>query len=150
MVISLLLILATLGFGYWAYTQVQANQLQDGAMVQLQVGQTMLNVEVAASPESITQGLSGREAIGSDGLLFVLPTRTVPAFWMKDMQFNLDLVWIDQGQIVGITRDVPAPENASQPLPTYQPEQPVEWVLEVVAGTAAEWQIGDSIMVLEQ
>ena len=60
-------------------------------------------------------GLSGRPNIGSDGLLFILPAGK-HRFWMKDMQFNLDMVWIDQNQVVGISK-MPKPLSADTPDP---------------------------------
>lgn len=98
-----------------------------------------LEVEVVNTPASITLGLSGRSEIGRDGMLFVLPERRRASFWMKDMQFDLDLVWIDGDTIVGI-QTVPAPKanQLTQDLPSYDPGVPVTHVLEVAANTADE------------
>lgn len=96
-------------------------------------------VEVMDTPEKITQGLSGRATLApADGMLFLLPARQQPSFWMKDMKFGLDLIWIDNGRIVEVTRGVPPPTPGIPDalLPTYQPSRPVTGVLEVVSGTA--------------
>lgn len=113
----------------------------DHQRVTLLVGERSLTVEVVNQPASMEQGLSGRSAIGADGMLFVLPRPSQPAFWMKDMLMDLDLVWIAQGKVVEVTSSVPRPP-ANQPertLPLYQPATEIDMVLEVPADQAAGW-----------
>lgn len=102
-----------------------------------------LEVEVVTKSDSILQGLSGREEIGSDGMLFVFPEEGRPSFWMKEMKFDLDLIWINDGKVVEITADVPHPdpETPLSALPTYSPQQPVDMVLEMAAGEAGKRKI---------
>lgn len=111
-----------------------------------------LTVEVVNTPQSIELGLGNRENIGSDGMLFVLPTATQAYFWMKGMQFDLDLIWIVNEKIIGITSDVPAPSGdmaQSVRLPTYPSPGKVDLVLEVPAGFSRENGIlvGDAIQI---
>ena len=114
----------------------------------------MYAVEVVDTPDSITQGLSGREQIGSQGMLFLFGRSQQANFWMKDMKFNLDLVWINDEKIVGITNNVlhPKPNTPDSQLPTYFSPQVVDMVLEVPAGFAQEegWQTGNQIDFLKQ
>ena len=123
----------------------------DRSIVSLQIADQPFSVEVVNSAESITLGLSGRSEIGHDGMLFVLPRRQVASFWMKDMLFDLDLVWIDGDTIVGVTANVPAPESGMPltQLPSYSSTVPVTHVLEIPAGTAQEkgWSAGTPIML---
>jgi uncharacterized membrane protein (UPF0127 family) len=129
---------------------LDVKKLPDRSKVLLSVAGRPLLVEVVNTSASLTQGLSGRPAIGSDGMLFVFPKSQKAGFWMKDMQFDLDLIWIDQNKILEITPNVPAPATPDAKLPTYSPQQPVDKVLEVPAGTAAELglEIGSPIVVL--
>jgi len=110
-----------------------------------------LNIEVVNTPKSIAQGLSGRDELGADGMMFIFNQPTTPQFWMKEMKFDLDIIWISQQRIVEITHDVPAPTLVTplSELPTYSPKQPIEMVLEVKAGKATEWQlaIGDLVVI---
>ena len=126
-------------------------QFPDRKLSRVQVGQQALTVEIVDTPEKITQGLSGRVAIGADGMLFIFEQPRLPGFWMKDMQFDLDLVWIAADEIVGITAQVPAPPPGAEEyeLPIYYPPQPVSMVLEVPAGFTAvhNWQVGDAIVL---
>lgn len=105
--------------------------------------QSALEFEVVNTPASVTLGLSGRDQIGADGMLFVYDRPRRLTFWMKEMKFNLDLIWILHGKIVEITPNVPAPAATTplNELPTYMPHQPVDMVLEVEAGKAKLWQL---------
>ncbi len=136
----------------------QPAKLEDYQLVQLAVnrdGQAQpvgeLTVEVVVSDWAIEQGLSGRSVMSEDGLLFVMPERSVPRFWMKEMLFDLDIVWIDGSTIVDITTDVPAPDPKTplSDLPVYSPTQPVTLVLEIPAGQAQHFnlQVGDKLEI---
>lgn len=100
---------------------------------------TVLAVEVMRTPAQIAQGLSGREQMTpAQGMLFLLPSKQQPSFWMKDMRFGLDLIWLDNGKIVEVTLNVPPPAQGTPDaaLPKYTPSVPVTAVLEVPAGAA--------------
>lgn len=102
-----------------------------------------LRVELARTSQEIEQGLSNRDTLGSGGMLFILPQEMKPAFWMKDMRFPLDFIWIRTNSIVDLTRNVPI----SPPLTTYMPSSSVTYVLEVPAGFIDQHNIhlGDSV-----
>lgn len=114
----------------------------------IKVGEHQLEVEVVSSAESTAQGLSGRESIGADGMLFVFPEKRVHRFWMPDMQFDLDMVWISDGKVVGVTAHVPKPRENQVSLPTYSSEVPVNRVLELPAGKAKELSIEPGTTVI--
>jgi phosphatidylglycerol:prolipoprotein diacylglycerol transferase len=99
-----------------------------------------LQLEVVHSPEASAQGLSDRSEIGSDGMLFLFTPKQSVIFWMKGMQFDLDMVWLDDFTVAGITRDIPHPTSEQQKnlnsLPRYTPPQPINGVLELPAGKA--------------
>ncbi len=127
------------------------------------VGSKKLNVQIVKTPNEMAQGLSGRNKLDVDeGMLFDFRTLykiqespstssgqnfSKPKFWMKDMNFDLDLIWIANKKVVGITNNVPAPKSAGDVLPTYSPPTDVDMVLEVNAGWSRENEIkiGDSV-----
>ena len=117
----------------------------------IKVKDQQLRVEVVDSASAMTLGLSGRDQIGSDGMLFILPRPQVARFWMKDMKFDLDLVWLGQGRILAITAQVPAPDGhvPDHQLPIYTSPPQTDMVLEVVAGWAQThgWQAGDQVVL---
>ncbi len=120
-----------------------------GPMVQ--IGETAFAVEVADKLEARTRGLSGRANLPpGEGMLFIFEDTRVHTFWMKDMMFPLDLVWIgEQCTVENITPNVPppTPEQADSDLPRFRSPQPVRYVLEINAGeaAAANIQVGDSV-----
>ena len=115
------------------------------------VGETPFVVEVVETPESRAQGLSGRELLADGtGMLFVLKKEGVRSFWMKEMNFPLDIVWIDAAcTVVHISEDVPppAPDQPLSDLPTYGPSIPILYVLEINGGVsgAAGLAPGDNV-----
>ncbi len=107
-----------------------------------------LLVETAQTPKQWEKGLSDRDGLtGIDGMLFIFPQYHVPVFWMKDMHFPLDMIWLSNGLVVDITRN--APVGTSDKLPTYSPRQPINMVLEVDAGwtEANGVNIGDTLIL---
>lgn len=119
-------------------------QYKDHQLINVQVGNlSELSVEVVSAPASIIQGLSGRDELGADGMLFIFDQPRIPSFWMKDMKFDLDLVWIRENKVVEVTKNVPAPSFGTQlyELPSFSPSQSVDMVLEVEAGNAHDWAI---------
>lgn len=138
------------------FTQISAEQLlqiDDRSSITVQVNGELLEVELVNTPQSITQGLSGRPGLRSDGMLFVLPTSNqIPTFWMKDMRFPIDIVWIggpNKSTVVDITQNVPAPPSSAleSELPLYSATRPVSLVLEIEAGRSNELQLnsGDTL-----
>lgn len=119
--------------GWWFW---QNSRSAHSGFTQLQLGNQTLQVELAVTSAQHQQGLSGRSEIGSDGLLFIFPEPTIPSFWMKEMQFDLDMIWIRDGQVVDITQNVPAPDPNTplSQLPMYRPNTEVTAILEVPAG----------------
>jgi len=106
-------------------------------------------VDVVDTPALRAQGLSGRASLAADeGMLFLFETSAIQSFWMKDMRFPIDIVWIRDGKIVGITPEVPLP-SPPHALPQYRSPVPCDVVLEVRAGAARRWslKLGDAARV---
>lgn len=108
-----------------------------------------LSVETAKTQAEIQQGLSGRGTIGSDGMLFYIAPPQMVTFWMKEMLFPIDIIWILDGRITGIERTISSPVDQTTALPTYSPLSTVSHVLEVSAGLASEYGIavGDAVTI---
>ena len=116
------------------------------------VGNQTLLVEIADTDKKMEQGLSGRESLSDgQGMMFDFRKNSsvAPDFWMKDMKFGLDLIWIKSGTIIGITEQVPAPlaGTANENLPIYSSPSPADEVLEVNSGWSKVHHIktGDSV-----
>jgi uncharacterized membrane protein (UPF0127 family) len=103
----------------------------EGSFIKL--GGEIIRVELALTREEQIQGLSDRESLCPDcGMLFIFPERQVRSFWMKNMLFSIDIVWIDNNKIVKIDRDL-QPEG-EKPEHNYSSIMPVDTVLELNAG----------------
>ena len=138
----LVLGLVMVAVGAWIIWSVLS---QDQSGPTAKIDNSTINLEVADEPQEITVGLGGRDSLAEDGgMLFILPQTIIPNFWMKDMKFPLDFVWIDEQQnIVAIT---PSIGVDSYPI-TFSPPSPVKYVLEVNAGLSAfnGWLPGDHV-----
>lgn len=121
---------------------------------QLKINNTLVNIEVADSATQRSRGLSNRENLATNsGMLFVYPEVKEYRFWMKDMKFALDMIFINHAQVVDIIKNVPPPlpGQKEQDLSIYQPQIPVNMVLEVNAGFTDQNQIkvGDEIFLIK-
>lgn len=97
---------------------------------------TQVSYGLADSDNERKRGLSGRSGISEgEGLLFVFKEPTIPSFWMKDMNFPIDIVWIDENKkIVDITEDF---SIDSYPQ-TKSPVSKISYALEVRSGFAKD------------
>jgi phosphatidylglycerol:prolipoprotein diacylglycerol transferase len=104
-----------------------------------------LQLEVAKTTLSRAQGLGGRPSLQSDGMIFWFEKPALWQFWMKDMQFALDFVWLYQGRIVGFEHTVPTPPDKLSGGRVLVPPAPVDMVIELSAGKARELglKVGD-------
>ncbi len=102
-------------------------------------------VSVADTARTRQLGLSGRSRLSADeGMLFVFPEDGKYAFWMKDMRFSIDIIWLSAaGSIVHITRSV-SPDTYPR---TFESDTPARYVLELSAGYvgAHDVKIGDIV-----
>lgn len=100
-----------------------------------------VNVEVVSDGENFTKGLMYRESLAKDsGMLFSQGEPWATRFWMKNMSFPLDIIWIDANQtIMHIEENVPP--CLKDPCPTYGPDKESLFVLEVNTGTTRKHEI---------
>ena len=104
---------------------------------EIKIDSLTLKVEIADSEEERAKGLSGRKKLEEDGgMLFLFEKENVfPSFWMKDMLIAIDIIWINDGEIVKIDKNVePEPGKSTAELTLYYPSEPIDYVLEVNAG----------------
>ena len=113
----------------------------------IKLGELKILAEVAETEWEKTRGLSGRVSLSQDrGMLFVFDDKKTYSFWMKEMKFPLDFVWIDGDKVVDITQNVPYPKDNEKPV-SIAPRAPVDKVLEVNAGAveSSGAKIGDTV-----
>ncbi|NCT00071.1 DUF192 domain-containing protein [Candidatus Parcubacteria bacterium] len=113
--------------GFYALS-LGINQDEPSQNTVMSFGGRELSVKVADTPESRAHGLSGLDLLpAGEGLLFVFEAPESPGFWMKDMNFPIDILWFDsEKKLVDITEDF-LPESFPE---TVYPIEPVMYVLE--------------------
>ena len=119
----------------------------------ISINQTEISVELADTAQKRERGLSKRESLSEgEGMLFVFKQENIrQSFWMKDMNFAIDIIWISDEEIIQIDEKVPPPEPGTpdSELKSYLPNQPIDYVLEVNAGFSDEnnIKIGDPVKI---
>jgi len=101
---------------------------------------TCIKVEVVEGPIQLEQGLMFRESMKEDeGMLFILPEEKFTKFWMRNMRFALDIIWMDKEKVVfQISENVPPCQG---PCPDIIPSQKTKYVLEVNSGFSKRHQL---------
>ncbi len=105
-----------------------------------------IGLEVANTPEEQATGLMFRTELPDDrGMLFpIAPARNV-RFWMRNVFIELDMVFLREGVVQAIIPNVPP--CLSETCPNYGPDVPVDGVIELRGGRAAQLglKVGDRI-----
>ena len=121
------------------------------ATVKATINGHTFTVEVAKNSDEQQLGLSGRESLASDhGMLFLFEKPGTYSFWMKNMNFPIDIIFINEDKVVSVVHNAaPADENQNPQL--YTPEAPIDTALEINAGLAEKYTIkkGDAVKLAE-
>ena len=129
-----LLLASIVSSSYWSFDRDPEEIVQkiSATKKEIYIKNIMLAVDIADEPHEQTQGLSDREYMAeNEGMIFIFQQSFIPAFWMKDMGFGLDIIWIDsENTIIDIEKNV-LPETFPT---TFSPPSPVKYVLEVNSG----------------
>lgn len=113
------------------------------------IGNLSVNAKIASRASERKKGLSELESLPlGEGMLFIFETSGTYSFWMKDVRFAIDIIWLDEnGRVVDIAANVaPEPGRDDDELTLYRPRSEALYVLEVNAGlsTLSGIQIGDT------
>lgn len=140
---SLLLILLAILLVMVLVGIIHRDQNKPKAVVE--IGGHKFQAEIVLDQKQQEKGLGGRAELCPDcAMLFSFPNGGIHSFWMKDMRFNLDIIWISDGQIVYIARNVPynSPDVITPHVASNQ-------VLEINGGLVDKYrfQVGDSVAI---
>ncbi len=114
----------------------------------LSIGSDIFEVEIADTPQKREVGLSEKESMNQNqGMLFVFEKSYLPLFWMKNMKFPLDFIWIKDNRIVQISENIPVLTDGI--ASTIAPTTKIDSVLEINAGMTKKYNIaiGDKISI---
>jgi uncharacterized membrane protein (UPF0127 family) len=137
-----LIVVCGTGIGYIS-TRIQSS-CADFTQGRLVTPSTTLSIALAETPEEQATGLGGCRSIPQNsGMYFLMQPAQTAVFWMKDMLIPIDIVWIRNGEVIGIEDSVPN-ESAGTlegDLKRYPSPGEVDGVLEIKAGTSKEYGI---------
>lgn len=117
----------------------------------LDLGNRQILVDLAMDDYSRTRGLSGRDSLDADrGMYFAYDTSTIQFFWMFQMKFPLDIVFMKDDEVVFVAQNVPSPTGMMPPA-VVNSHKPSNRILEINAGKAEEWGIkeGSKVRLVE-
>jgi uncharacterized membrane protein (UPF0127 family) len=119
-----------------------------GVMVKFENGAT-INADIAKNQDERARGLMFRESLEENsGMLFVFEEEGYHAFWMKNVRFPLDILWLDRDlKVVHISANTPP--CIAEPCSIYASPKPAKYVLEVKANFTREnnVKIGDQLFL---
>jgi uncharacterized membrane protein (UPF0127 family) len=149
--ILLLAVLGTIGIVSYKKmanknSQIKGAQIQYSSII---IKDKKVRAEIADNEATRMKGLSGREELGADeGMLFVFEKSDIYPFWMKEMKFAIDIIWIKDKKIVDIVKYAQPPTADGKTI-TYTPRAEADLVLEMMAGFCTEnnVKIGDEIII---
>jgi uncharacterized membrane protein (UPF0127 family) len=118
----------------------------DSAIKKVTINNKSFQIEVADTLEKQIQGLSDRKNISENsGMLFIYHNKSIRFFWMRQMNFPLDIIWIDGDTIVKINKNL-LPEG-NNPKNIYNSKFPVNYVFEINSGLSEKYNFktGDKV-----
>jgi len=139
-----IVVIILLAVAYYGFSKYQKNTVE--------INNFVFKTEIVKSQADLERGLSGKKNISADqAMLFVLPDKYIQTFWMKDMNFDIDLLWIDGNKVVAYEQNMLAPEENTpiNKLVKYRSPQAVDRVLEIKAGSIENLgiKIGDIVNI---
>jgi uncharacterized protein len=110
--------------------------------VNVTVNGLVLVADIAATDEQRTKGLSVKDRLAeNEAMLFVFDNEAEHTFWMKNMKFPIDIIWIDTEKTVVHIEHNLQPCSSELLCPTYKPIDDSLYVLETVGGFAERHDI---------
>ncbi|KKT21349.1 MAG: hypothetical protein UW04_C0005G0004 [Parcubacteria group bacterium GW2011_GWB1_43_8] len=109
------------------------------------IGNRVIRAENAESVMEKQKGLSGRNFMRkNNGMLFTFSQSDYYSFWMKDMKFPIDIIWIDENlRIINIEKNI-TPDTFPK---KFIPQLPAKYVLEVNGGWSDKNEIKEGINI---
>jgi uncharacterized membrane protein (UPF0127 family) len=145
-----ILIFSVLGFFLYFGNFVITEVAQKNEIKEVLIGNKKYELEVVKTSQDLEKGLAKFENINDNqGMLFIFDTPGRWSIWMKDMKFNIDIVFLNENkEVVTIFQNVKfeTHENVFQ-YRKYLPELDSKYVIELKEGEIEKNKIklGDKI-----
>lgn len=142
----IIIFLLLMGFVVNLPTQSSPTKITPEDIRYVQIGGQSVRVDLAISSEAQERGLSGRAGLADgEGMLFVFDQPSRKMFWMREMNFPIDIIWIAESmQIIFIEKNA----NPNSYSEVFGPNALAKYVLEVPAGFAEKnnLTVGDPVL----
>jgi uncharacterized membrane protein (UPF0127 family) len=100
----------------------------------------VFSLYLAQTSQEQSIGLAKYKSIGQNqGMIFLFDKSDYYSFWMKDMKFPIDIIFISGNKVVDVFDKVPVSPNEN--LPVYTTKTKADKVLEINAGLAKKYEI---------
>lgn len=106
-------------------------------------------VEVADDDAERIKGLSDRDNLDENkGMVFVFEEKGKYGFWMRNVKFPLDIIYISDNKIVDIFANTAPQAEDAENIPVFEPKENANFVLEINGGKAKELgiDVGDEVV----
>lgn len=109
----------------------------------VKIGNTEIQAEVADTKESRELGLGEHDKlIDNQGMLFIFDKSDTHGIWMKNVEFPIDVIWLNQDKKIVYIEESMQPVSDRRP-PTFHPDDPALYVIEVPNGFVERYNISD-------
>lgn len=146
--LGVLLVVIVIYFFVKGYITPNENQLAVSGKAT--INNHTFKIAVARTSRDKQIGLSGRTSIPDDeAMLFPFDKPDYYSFWMKQMKFPIDIIYINGNKVVTVHKNVQPPQGQNADLPIYRPDQPADKVLEIKANLSDKYNIkpGDTVAI---
>lgn len=110
-----------------------------------------INLLVVQTPDETMWGLSDFPSLPPDtGMMFIFLRPGIYSFWMKDMRFSLDMIWLDSdNRVVTIHENISPDTYYKNPSELFLPTSPASAVIEVPSGFVEKnnLSVGDRLQI---
>jgi len=118
---------------------------------EIEINGKKIKAELADTSVKRLEGLSKRKELPNDSaMLFVFPKKDKHTIWMKEMNFPLDIIWINKNKVVYLVSGAQPPTiMGNDNIASFTPEVKADKVLEVNSGfvESNRVKIGDRIII---
>ncbi len=128
------------------FVYVNKNLDKKPASTEIKMASSTIYAQIADSDTERSLGLSYTKELGKNaGMLFIFDQIGSKNFWMRDMNYDLDIIWLDENkQVTGFFENAKRESynklNPSSSKVFHSPEQ-TKYVLELNAGSIKELKI---------
>ena len=113
--------------------------------IDVQLGSNHYQLEVVENEDDKKRGLSGRSNIRDDqGMIFIYAEQDRRCMWMKDMNFSIDIIWLDENEVISHIEANVTPETYPN---SFCGETDAKYVIELKGGVADSngVRVGDNV-----